>query len=162
MSLGKNKALQDSHCSIWHRRMDVRIGRSLWWAPRKEWRWWWAWTWLTKCSTQHVGRSRRRHEQQASPMVPRHPSGGSPSSGGSSLDQWSKESSPHSNLLRASQKSNQSGWTGIGFSVKVNLPSSRTKNQRCCNLLLMALACLWHSCFLPLRLKLPTFVALHP
>ena len=95
---------------------------------------------------------------QRAPHLSMEPSGGSPCSGGNSLDGQSECSTWHSNQMRVSGESGQSGWTGRCFRVKVNLSTFKgKKGQRHCDLLLMALGCVH---VLPLWLGWLSFAAL--
>ena len=56
--------------------------------------------------------------------------GGSPSLGGNISDRQSEQSSWHSNQMRVSQESGQSGKTRRGFWVKVNLPTFKDEKAK--------------------------------
>ena len=84
-STQKDKAPQTSSCSLWHQGMDVRLNGRFWWGTKMEW------------DINHRTDQRSDHSQQRSwghgrfkwqraPWLPREPLGGSPSSGGNSLD----------------------------------------------------------------------------
>ena len=90
VATGKAKALQDSSCGQWHWGVDARLGGSLWCGAKMKW--FFQTTEPIEGAFTHSGGSQgqRRHRQQRAPRVPREPSGGSPSSGGDSLDRQSE------------------------------------------------------------------------
>ena len=79
---------------------------------------------------QQRSQGHRRHRCQRAPWLPREPSGGSPYSGGNSLDGQSECSTWHSNQMRVSRESGQSWWTGRGFRVQVNLPTFKDEKAK--------------------------------
>ena len=118
VTMQKDKAPQGSSCSLWHWGMDMGLDRRFWWG---------AITWndnmkpmnLIGGVTTHSGgaEGQWRHRQQIAPQLPSELSGGSPSSGGNSLDGQSECSSWHSNQTRVSRERSQLGKTRRGFRV---------------------------------------------